>query len=333
MNLKQWGILLFALISLLIFGLVFLLPNQSLAPSLQKEASAPVEPVLPEGAALPAPPRSPPRSPPGMPAFPVPSAFPLGSFTSIASQVAAPVLPIKPNLQAATSTAASLALSAEERQRWIKEARASERLPSNKGGLGQLGSISGRVLDNLSGNLDFSSEGNRPLVGVPLLLLDQDNETVAQTRTDSQGRFAFSNLVANTYRVTCRDLPGTRSLADTDGADPNQTKVVLRRGVFQGGVDFLDYYPGEVGGRILTPAGVGVPGVPVHISYRGSILETVTANARGEYGFSNLIPDVYQIEADHEEIPSPQKQIRVSSGDRNLLLFFRLSPQPSSPPF
>jgi hypothetical protein len=109
-----------------------------------------------------------------------------------------------------------------------------------------LGSISGRVINDLNGNGRFES-GEPPLAGV---LVTLSGLASAITLTDSNGAYNFTNLLAGNYLVTETNLvgffdSGVQPGAGNTATDLNNISVPLAAGQNSTNNLFLDTMPSD----------------------------------------------------------------------------------------
>src|SRR5204863_9176117 len=91
------------------------------------------------------------------------------------------------------------------------------------------GSIGGHVHEDPDGNCsDGNEEGEKPIAGVTIQLLNQSGQVIATTTTDDDGSYQFTNLVPGIYAV--RELQPAGYLqgdqnAGSGGGDDSVTDV------------------------------------------------------------------------------------------------------------
>ena len=96
------------------------------------------------------------------------------------------------------------------------------------------GSISGTIVADANGD-GIAGPGETPVAGVPVTLTwagpdgipGTADDVVFNTTTDSNGDYSFANLPPGFYEVTKTNPPGSNSLADADGGNPDVISVYL----------------------------------------------------------------------------------------------------------
>lgn len=175
-------------------------------------------------------------------------------------------------------------------------------------------SISGHVYedDNRNGVRD---EGEAPIAGVELALLDAGgNPTGMTTTTDASGFYSFVDLKPGTYGVAETqpdDYFDGLDAAGTAGGTPQNpgdtiTGAILVSGTKGQDYDFGEIRPAGVCGRVyvdLNNNGVydagetPLPGATVYLlDAAGNRIAERTTNEEGRYCFRNLEPGTYGVE-------------------------------------
>ena len=95
--------------------------------------------------------------------------------------------------------------------------------------------ISGQVFDDDDNDL----EGETPLVGVIVTLIDSDGE-VFTTETDENGEYTFEDIDPGPYTIIESDPEDYVSVTDMDGGDPNVIEDILISGEDSDDNDFVD---------------------------------------------------------------------------------------------
>ncbi|MBK1828347.1 hypothetical protein JIN81_15035 [Haloferula rosea] len=177
----------------------------------------------------------------------------------------------------------------------------------------QFGSISGSVLSDA----DDDGDGDDPLEGVILSLLDEAGEPVLDgasqpvtTTTDEFGNYSFPNLIPGDYQVVETQPDGYGSVSDIDGGDPDWIGNVTAIAVVPGGnvvmQDFVEIELGSISGSVFagtTPlSGVTLTllaefGDPVDGDPDEPGVQRITTQtgSDGSYRFDDLPPGVYQV--------------------------------------
>ncbi|MBP7829703.1 MAG: hypothetical protein KA248_07280, partial [Kiritimatiellae bacterium] len=192
--------------------------------------------------------------------------------------------------------------------------------------------------DGLQGG---AGEGGAP--GIRVFLLNGSGEIIATNLTDASGQYLFADLVPGTYSVQfdLASLPAgyyptirTGSLLDANNSDANPAtgltaslNLVPNQHVRE--VDFGIYAEGEIGDRVWYDVNgngqqdggeTGVPGVTVYLYRGGAVIATNVTDASGNYLFSNLPPDEYQVRFDLNTLPVGYKPtVQGPSGSKDAL--------------
>ena len=170
----------------------------------------------------------------------------------------------------------------------------------------ELGAISGSVL----ADVDDDGDGEAPLAGVTLTLLDAAGDPLATTTTDALGGYRFDDLLPGIYQVAETQPSGYASVSDVDGGNPdligNVTALAVAPGQEVGGRDFIEIELGSISGYVfagsaplggvtltlLDEFGNPVDGDP---STPGVQPVTTVTDGSGFYRFDGVIPGIYQI--------------------------------------
>lgn len=168
---------------------------------------------------------------------------------------------------------------------------------------------------NSSGRRDA---GELPIANVLIQLWDANGNQVAETRTDAQGAYKFTNLRPGSYRVTqtqpANYLPGQaaagtiagQTVGTTDASGNVIQAILLPAGSRGLNYDFGELLPGSISGQvisdtngncILDAAGdMPLPGVTIELlSANGSVISTTLTDINGRYTFDNLVPGIYAV--------------------------------------
>ncbi|MEM6471114.1 MAG: SdrD B-like domain-containing protein, partial [Planctomycetota bacterium] len=170
--------------------------------------------------------------------------------------------------------------------------------------------ISGSVHVDHDG--DCVPDDNEPrLEGVVIELRDASGAKVAETLTDSEGRYQFTGLRAGTYTVFEQQpedyLQGGEVLGSLGGLvlGVDLLSVTLQPG--QSAVDYLfcEYQPGSIGGSVWSdsnpngmrdPDETSIPGVTIELTDEsGNVIERTQTDTEGRYEFGDLEPGTYGV--------------------------------------
>jgi protocatechuate 3,4-dioxygenase beta subunit len=172
-------------------------------------------------------------------------------------------------------------------------------------------------LDTNADGLDDNSESG--LAGVTVELLNAAGTSVlATTTTNASGNYQFTNLNAGTYEVQflapAGDAFTTQGVATATGINSSANSaglsgpITLTSGQIDNAVNAgLKVLPASISSTVwidtnkdglLDNGESGQPGVTVELLNAAgtSVLATTTTNASGNYTFSNLAPDNYDVE-------------------------------------
>jgi hypothetical protein len=179
------------------------------------------------------------------------------------------------------------------------------------------GSISGEKFNDLNGN-GTKDTGDIGVQGVTINLDKDANGTIdATTTTDANGNYSFSNLASGTYVVT-ESVP-TGWMQTTS----NPSNIIITNAETVTEVNFGDFklvaISGEkfndVNGNGVKDAGDnGIAGVTIDLDKGadGSVDQTTTTDANGNYGFTGVGPGTYRI---REETPTGTVQTTTDPTD------------------
>ena len=181
----------------------------------------------------------------------------------------------------------------------------------------RLGSISGMVHGDANGDCNFEpSEGDRPLEGVVLQLMDESGTVIAETTTNANGEYIFDGLRPGEYTVrefTPDDLiDGAERVGTVDGVEVGElsndrlSAISLSSGDSAVNYDFCEHIPAEIHGQVffdLNDDGskasddVGIANVTIQLFDESGemVAETVT-DATGNYWFTRLQAGTYKIQ-------------------------------------
>ena len=181
----------------------------------------------------------------------------------------------------------------------------------------RLGSISGMVHADVDDNCVFdASQGDKPLAGVALELLDANGNVIATTTTDENGKYDFSGLRPGQYSVReftpSGYLDGDEMVGTINGHTVGHSEndhifgVTLLSGQQAVNYDFCEHIPAEIHGTVwhdLNNDGAiqngeeGIENVRIQLfDNNGNLIAETTTMAGGEYWFTDLMPGVYKIQ-------------------------------------
>ena len=173
-------------------------------------------------------------------------------------------------------------------------------------------SVSGRVHADRDDDCVLD-EGETPLGGVTIRLLDSDGEVVDTTETASDGTYEFTNLRPGTYSVFEVQPAGyfngdqvVGSAGGSVGAIDHTVGITLAPGQAAVGYNFCEVEPATISGHVYVDGdndGVreagepGIGGVTVELldSDGRRTGRTTTTDASGFYRFDNLEPGKYGV--------------------------------------
>jgi serine-aspartate repeat-containing protein C/D/E len=174
------------------------------------------------------------------------------------------------------------------------------------------GSIQGRVIVDVNGNCIIDAQGEMPLSGVRMELLDRFGTLIASTLTDTQGVYTFGELAPGTYGVRQIQPAGFFSgghRAGSGGGDASIdnliTSIVVNPGAELIDYNFCEIPPSSLSGQVfvdhnqngIRDAGEpSIAGVVIRlINQAGLTVATATTDAAGRYSFDGLEAGVYAV--------------------------------------
>ena len=170
---------------------------------------------------------------------------------------------------------------------------------------------------------DDNDQGDRPLEGVELDLLNSSGEVIETTTTKADGSYQFSDLLPGDYQVRQTNLTGYGSVSDSDGGDADLTNVTLTPGETVSEQNFVDELA-RITGRVLVDDNDDDEGdrpldeVTVELlDSNGDVVQTATTGEDGNYQFSDLLPKDYQV---RETNPDGYGDVSDSDDGENLSL-------------
>ena len=179
------------------------------------------------------------------------------------------------------------------------------------------GSADGQVMQDV--DLDnLPSAADTPMQNVRVQLLDDQGTAVAETLTDSLGKFHFAGLLGGDYTVVVdpSTLPTAYTLAyDSDGTiTANEVAFSVTAGVQTYGLSFGYTGPASLAGGVyddLNGNGVLDAGEPgwrgvrlVLLDDQGMQLQETFTSGFGTYAFMTLLPGDYTVQVDMSTLPS-----------------------------
>jgi len=157
-----------------------------------------------------------------------------------------------------------------------------------------------------------------------------DGVLVDSVTTDANGEYSFPGIAVGNYVVVQTNLPGYTSTGDKDGGNLDRIKVALSGSSSSSANDFLDAQPGSISGSVIEDANgngskdggeTGIGSVTVQLfaadadgNSTGTVLQTATTDANGNYSFANLMPGKYVVV---ETDPSGYSSTGDSEGDND----------------
>lgn len=174
-------------------------------------------------------------------------------------------------------------------------------------------SLRGKVhVSDRNGNCEEGTAGVRPLAGVTIQLKDAQGNVVAQTTTNADGEYEFTNLRPGTYTIVelqpAGYLDGDEHVGSIGGAvtgDDKLGNIVLSTGQNGTDYDFCEHDPSMLAGYVyhdvnnngIFEAGeVGIPGATVILfDANGTQVGQTTSDASGFYKFANLRAGTYSV--------------------------------------
>lgn len=156
--------------------------------------------------------------------------------------------------------------------------------------------IRGSVLDD--SNCD--GEGDTPIAGSLIQLIDETGNLVATTLTSPAGKYEFNDVLGDAaYIVKQTNLPDFRDESDADDGDQNAITVTLAADLVSTDNDFTDTrcpsLPASLLGSVLEDVDCdGLGDMPIAGSLiqlcdeNGSVIATTLTSADGVYSFHNV---------------------------------------------
>ena len=163
---------------------------------------------------------------------------------------------------------------------------------------------------------DHDAPGNEALPGVDVVLQDANGNTVATTKTDTQGRYFFGDIPIGNYRIIETTptglLDGMSHVGSIDGLTLGVasgggaiTEIVMTAGGSGVEYNFCEIAPATLSGYVYEDrsddgrrdAGEQpIPGTTITlVNETGQTVATALTDAAGRYEFRDLVPGVYRI--------------------------------------
>lgn len=173
-------------------------------------------------------------------------------------------------------------------------------------------SIAGRVHADRGGDCEYEpEEGDIPLAGVKIELLDAQGNVIAVTYTNAEGRYRFDNLPPGEYQIRETQptgyLNGGTDAGSLGGKEGNDLVSEIIVGVGQDGVryDFCERFPASIDGWVWLDLDRGcdwdagepaIGGVRIDLyDASGNLVATTYTDASGYYKFTGLAPGTYSL--------------------------------------
>ena len=180
-------------------------------------------------------------------------------------------------------------------------------------------SISGSVIVDVNGDGVHSlADGDTPIEGVEIVLLDESGNELARTLTDGNGDYTFDNLAAGTYSVAEVQPDGFFDGVELLGTVDGETRGVLSTNdVFSAitleagdqavDYDFCELHSASISGSVIADVnGDGVHSLAdgdtpiegveiVLLNADGNEIARTVTDENGDYTFQNLAPGTYSV--------------------------------------
>lgn len=201
-------------------------------------------------------------------------------------------------------------------------------------------SIGGYVSVDTPGQSKLSPDDPnfKPIAGVTIQLFDDQNQLVAETRTDSNGHYQFEQLVPGQYQIVEVQpngyLDGGDVIGRVDGTPSGFVTndrfefIELQSGSEGVNYDFCEHEPASIKGTVYHDRdddGVqglndeGIAGVVIELrDATGNLVATTTTDINGDYCFEDLLPGEYKItEQQPVDYVDGKDSLGLVNGQRN----------------
>ncbi len=175
----------------------------------------------------------------------------------------------------------------------------------------QLASLSGRVHVDFDEDC-FKDDDEPVLEGVTITLVDDSGNQVAQTTTDADGRYYFTDLIPGNYTVIETQpegyFEGGAKPGSAGGVSENGSRIgsiTLTSGEVAVDYDFCERPPSEISGVVYVdrdadcfrdPGEEGLSGVRIElVNEAGDVIATTLTDASGSYKFTFLPAGFYTV--------------------------------------
>jgi uncharacterized repeat protein (TIGR01451 family) len=192
-----------------------------------------------------------------------------------------------------------------------------------------LADVSGSVWNDLNKNAVDDGDGEPPIPGVTVALVDGAGKVVATTTTAADGSYTFPGVKAGSYKVVVTDQAGvldgytlTSGLdqipVTVGAADVANINFGYVRGAGTGSIGDSVWLDAN-GDGVQSPAETGVSGVTVYLCSSspcasGNAIATTTTDTNGNYLFSGLYAGNYYLGVEPTTVTSGLTQTTYPSG-------------------
>ena len=171
-----------------------------------------------------------------------------------------------------------------------------------------MGSISGSVLEDTTNDDPFSfglasDIGDSPLENVVVQLFDTATGTkIAETTTDANGNYSFTDIPKGSYSVVEINPDGYVDVIESDGVNDNNITVRLDPGENKSSLYFVDERLLVVSGYVWEDTNNDdkgdqpVPRVTVELYDADGLVGSIQTDRTGAYQFENMRPGTYTVQ-------------------------------------